>query len=184
MPTSVIRDYLARRTHDGLREIIQIFRHDFVQYMGMILSWSTLIDGEAQADAHADQLFREAAARLQAETQRVFTLTSSRLHPVFDESLPEAQLGAFWDTFYSGFIATTTPELAQLETETLSLVAYPAFALVIERQLGMSADGDTIAELLLRPFDRLRVMFQPEAFDTRVAEVVTSRHDNHPTPAD
>jgi hypothetical protein len=182
MPTPTISAYLTRAGNDGLREVIQIFRHDFVQYMGMILSWVTLIEAEAAAVPDADVAFRAAAAQLQGDTERIFNEASVRLRPDIPDNGDAAQLNLFWETFFSGFSADTVPTLAALETQTLALVRQPAFGALIESSLGAVAEGDSIGGLLLRPFERLRAMFQPAIFDARVAEVVNSRHHHDALP--
>jgi hypothetical protein len=182
MSMPAISAYLTRSSHDGLNEVIQVFRHDFVQYLGMILSWVTLIEGEANAAPDADPAFKAAAAQLQANTERAFNTASARLRPIVPADGDVSQLNGFWDTFFTEFKASAVPALDALETQTRALVGQPAFATVIESGLGMVAEGDSIGGLLLRPFERLRAMLQPEAFDARVAEVVASRRSSDTTP--
>ncbi len=182
MPTPAISVYLARSSHDGLNEVIQVFRHDFVQYMGMILSWVTLIESEASAAPDADQAFKAAAAQLQRSTERAFNSASARLRPAVPAAGDSAALCGFWDTFFATFKAEAVPALAVLEAQTQALVSQPAFATFIESSLGAAAEGDSIAGLLLRPFERLRAMLQPETFDARIAEVIASRYSSDAAP--
>lgn len=183
MPTPAISAYLAHSGQDGLNEVIQVFRHDFVQYMGMILSWATLIEGEANAAPGADQAFKEAAAQLQRSTELAFNSASARLRPAVPANGDTAALHHFWDTFLAAFKAETVPALAALEAQTQALVKLPAFATLIESSLGVIAEGDSIAGLLLRPFERLRVILQPDVFDARMAEVIASRQHSDTPPS-
>lgn len=182
MPTPAISAYLARSGQDGLNEVIQVFRHDFVQYMGMILSWATLIEGEASAAPGADQAFKEAAAQFQRSTEHAFNSVSARLRPEVPDGGDTAALHRFWDMFLVTFKVDTAPTLAALEAQTQALVGLPAFTTLIEASLGVIAEGDTIGGLLLRPFERLRVMLQPDVFDARMAEVIASRQHSGTPP--
>lgn len=177
MVTPVISAYLTRSNHDGLREVVQVFRHDYIQYLGMILSWATLIEAET-VTLDADPAFRAVTALLRTSAERAFEEASARLRPeipVYDEP---AQRIAYWEAFFREFSASALTTLAELEAQTTALIKQPAFDALIENGIGAAAEGDTIAELLLRPFERLRAMLQPAVFDARMAEIVASRRSD------
>lgn len=182
MTTPAISAYLSGSNHDALREVVQVFRHDYVQYLGMILSWATLIEAEAAVPG-ADSVFTAAAAALQANAERAFTEASARLRPDIPADDEPARLIAFWEAFFDDFSASALPALAALEAQIEALISQPAFDALIENSLGAAAEGDSIAGLLLRPFERLRAMLQPAVFDARIAEIVASRRSSASPPA-
>jgi hypothetical protein len=88
MPGPAISKYLSQHTDKGFNEVATVFRHDFVQFMGMVHSWTVMIDGEiSMADAStlaglvAIDRFRDAAADLQRTAERLFNETQTRLRP-------------------------------------------------------------------------------------------------------
>jgi hypothetical protein len=169
-----IASYLEQHGADGFRELTSIFRHDYVQFLGMLQSWMALIEAEiattpveAYRDAASAQTFRRAAAYLQHKVDFLFNDSRARLHP----ALTSAPLLEQWETFFSEFRAYALPRLERLERATRTLIAFPTFTDVIEKSFSGAADGESIKDLILKPYSRLRDIMDIEAFDARVADL-------------
>ncbi len=176
MPGQAIAQIIEQHAANGFQEITSIFRHDFVQFLGMLQSWMVLIEAEILATpdemysqpAHA-AAFRHDAALLQRKVDHLFNESRARLYPTLDNPAHALQQ---WDDFFSEFRLYAQPRLHRLEKRTRQLVAQPAFAEVIESTLGVAAgDDDTIADLLLKPYTRLREVLDADHFNRRVAEL-------------
>lgn len=183
MPGPVISEYLEKHTYKGFDEVASVFRHDFVLYAGMLSSWTALIDAEvmmaseaAFATEQSAEQFRQASSQLQSKTEAVFAKTSAHLYPKAEpapDKEPFAQVKQTWDDFFAEFRTFALDELNALETEVRAFTKLQDFEAVIEEKLSPLAEGDAIAMLLLRPFERLRDLLNPERFDARMAETMS-----------
>ena len=184
MPGKAIAHYIEQHASSGFQEIVSIFRHDFTQFLGMLQSWMVLIEAEiltAPAEAYSspdDALtFRQTTAQLQGKVDRFFKESRSHLYPTLDNSPPTHEsFVQQWDTFYSEFRTYARPRLIRLEKYTRRLVAHPAFAEIIETTLGAAAGDDTIEDLILKPYTRLREVLDAERFDARIAEMTQNNN--------
>jgi hypothetical protein len=173
----VIARYLEQHTSAGFLEVSSIFRHDFIQFLGMLQSWMVLIDAEIVVtpsenfgDYESAEVFRRDAAKLQRNVERLFNSAKKRLHPTLDEHNPHYFIQ--WESFYAEFGEYTHPHLKRLERATRRLTQQPAFDTVIEKSLGEAAGDETIAVLILKPYSRLYDLLDAEKFDLRVAELI------------
>ncbi len=186
MPGPAISKYLAQYTDKGFNEVTTVFRHDFVQFMGMLHSWTVMIDGEISTADHstltdlaAAERFKEASAELERATERVFNDTQSRLRPEIVPANSVDQIShviQIWDRFYNDFGVYAMKELSTLEKQMRQFVTYGEFDILIEKTLSPMAQGDSIKELLLKPFDRIRDLLDANQFDTRIAQVLGKKH--------
>lgn len=186
MPGQAISKYLMQHTDKGFNEVATIFRHDFVQFMGMVHSWTVMIEGEISAadvsmltDPVATARFRELSADLQRTAERIFHETQARLRPEID---PANRLDGVshilqtWDRFYVDFGLYAVTELDALEKQMRQFVTYSEFDTLIEKTLSPMAQGDSIKALLLKPFDRIRDLLDAKQFDVRIAQVLGEKH--------
>jgi hypothetical protein len=186
MPGPAISKYLAQHTDKGFNEVATVFRHDFVQFMGMLHSWTVMIDGEistadvsALTDVAAVARFRDTSAELQRAAERIFNETQARLRPEIDpaNSLNGASpILQTWDRFYNDFGVYAMMELNTLEKLMRQFVTYSEFDTLIEKTLSPMAQGDSIKTLLLKPFDRIRDLLDANQFDARIAQVLGEKH--------
>ncbi len=182
MPGLAISQYLQQHTYDAFNEVVTVFRHDFVQYIGMLHSWTTLIEAEVTAapdssftNPAASQPFRKAADDLRRLIEEAFHDTTSRLRPAIPHisathANTVAYLSECWDKFFNEFVTSTLPRLKQLEDQTCQLVRHPDFDRVIEKNLGAAVE-EPIKDMILRPYKRLSEMLNAENFDKRIGEV-------------
>jgi len=186
MPGPAISKYLTQQTDKGFSEVASVFRHDFVQFMGMVHSWTVMIDGEismADVSTFNDQTaidrFREAAADLQRNAERIFNATQLRLRPEVNSTNSADRVSLIlqtWDRFYSEFGIYARAELDALEKMMRQFVTYSEFETLIEKTLSPMAQGDSIKVLLLKPFDRIRDLLDANQFDARIAQVLGEKH--------
>jgi hypothetical protein len=186
MPGPAISKYLTQHTDKAFNEVTTIFRHDFVQFMGMVHSWTVMIDGEiSMADdafftnVAAKAHFQDASAELQRVAERVFNDTQARLRPelAYSDTIDRAAYTLqTWDTFYNDFGAYAAIELSALEKLMRQFVTRAEFESVIEKPLSPMAQGDSIGVLLLKPFDRIRSLLDADQFDARIAQVLGEKH--------
>jgi hypothetical protein len=172
----VIARYLEKHAADGFAEVTSIFRHDIIQFLGMLQSWMVLIEAEIMdtpdemySDAEAAAQFRRDAARLQRKVDHFFNEVRPQLYPTLDPNNPHILLQ--WEAFLVNFCAYAQPIIKKLERATRRLVAQKAFADVIEKSLGAAAGDDTIESLVLKPYSRLMDVLDAKKFDARVAEL-------------
>lgn len=179
MPGKAIEQIIGQHHANGFQEVSSIFRHDFVQFLGMLQSWMVLIEAEIlatsdegyQTPAQAAE-FRHEAALLQRKVDHLFNEARSRLYPALDEQTTSpVQMLQHWDAYFSEFRTYARPRLNSLEKRTRQLVEHTAFADVVEKTLGAAAGDDTIADLILKPYTRLREVLDADHFDARVAEL-------------
>jgi hypothetical protein len=161
---------------------VTIFRHDFIQFSGMLHSWTALIDGEVVAEPDSalsePEAFRRASAELQEHVERVFQDTRDRLHPEIAQSETldaAAHVTQAWDDFFKTYGAYATSELNALEDLTRQFSARKDFDAIIEKKLSPMADGDSIKILLLKPYDRIRALLKEEVFDARISEMLNGK---------
>lgn len=182
MPGSAITEYIAQDTYEAFTEITTIFRHDFVQYLGMLHSWMTLIEVEvsetpaaAFASPATQQAFTQAAAKLAQTVADTFHETSARLRPTLpridaDEQATIAYINTAWGKFYTDFGMYALPRLQTLEQHTRQFISESEFENIIEKNLGAAAD-EPIQVLLLRCYDRTLNLLHADNFNKRIAEV-------------
>lgn len=186
MPGPAISKYLTQYTDKGFNEVATVFRHDFVQFMGMVHSWTVMIDGEITAadesvftDPAGKQRFVDAALELQRSAERIFQETQSRLRPEIgpDNALDRAAyILQTWDRFYDEFGVYALSVLNPLEKQMRQFVGYAEFETLIEKPLSPMAQGDSIKSLLLKPFDRIRDLLDANQFDARIAQALGEKH--------
>jgi hypothetical protein len=195
MPQPVIARYLTQDTYDGFKEVTTIFRHDFVQYMGMLHSWMTLIEAEVnEAPAHlypsAESMrdFRQLTAELADQVAQTFQQTTAQLRPALPpiRVQTEADVVAYvckaWDQFFTDFVAGTLPQLQTLEKATRQFTDRPEFEAVVETRLAPAAQ-EPIKGLLLRAYERTQSLLDPHTFDQRAAEALSLRPGHNTTTA-
>ena len=182
MPGPVVSKYLTQHLDKGFNEVVTVFRHDFVQFMGMLHSWMVMIDGElifideaTIANSETTAQFRSTSAELQSVTERIFNETQTHLRPQLDSTeTPDriAYIFTTWDRFYADFGAYATGELNALEKQMRQLITYSEFDTLIERPFSPMAQGDSIKVLLLKPFSRIRDLLDVNQFDARIAQAL------------
>lgn len=189
MPGPAIAQYLQQHTYEAFNEVVTVFRHDFVQYMGMVHSWMTLIDAEVVAapdtsfaNPTASQPFRQAVSELRQAVEDMFNDTTSRLRPTIplinlNPGATTVYISECWDRFFYEFTTSVLTRLSHLEERIRSLVKQADFESVIERTLGAAVE-EPIQDMILRPFKRLREMLNADFFDNRMAEVLNSRKNS------
>lgn len=190
MPGPAISQYLDNDTYEAFKEISSVFRHDFAQYMGMLHSWMTLIqveieeiDEAACPDVTQLQTFYKQTNELCAFVESAFQETTARLHPQVPQLETEnhkeitIHLQKAWDKYYGDFTETSRPQLQSLHERMQAFTESGGFKDLIEKRLGEAA-GEPVHNLILRPFDKMLSILNPENFDSRIADVVTSRNGN------
>jgi len=163
---------------EAFREITSVFRHDFVQYAGMIQSWTHLIEAVVLAapdqdfsSPHNARVFRRQVAELNQKTEQFLHQARRHLHTERDPDHPAVEN---WQQFQADFIAYAHPRIQFIERLTQQVIAAPDFETIVERTLGASVPDDTVKGLLLRPFSRLREVLDTRTFDRRIGDVLRS----------
>lgn len=182
MPGPVVSKYLTQHLDKGFNEVVTVFRHDFVQFMGMLHSWMVMIDGELMlideetiAKSETTNQFRSASAELQVITERIFNETQTHLRPQLDPTeIPDRISYIFktWDQFYADFGVYATGELDALEKQMRQLVTHSEFDALIEKPFSPMAQGDSIKDLVVKPFSRIRDLLDVSQFDARIAQAL------------
>ncbi|MBZ0287822.1 MAG: hypothetical protein K8I30_09425 [Anaerolineae bacterium] len=184
MPDTIIARYLEQHSEKGFHEICSIFRHDYIQFVGMLQSWMALIEAEVMdtpVDAFSSSTtarrFKRAAADLQAAINRLYDDSRARLYP---EPQP-AECGTLlqqWQSFFQDFSNYAKPALTQSEAMMQRFVTQKDFERIIEHNLGAAAGDDTIRSLMLKPYERLQQVLDAHYFDARVAEILDDSRKN------
>lgn len=183
MPGKNITQYVEQHAEKGFHEVSSIFRHDYVQFLGMLQSWMALIEAEvmdtpddAYTSPAAARRFKRAASQLQHMINSLFEESRARLYPQLNEGEKRyvSSILKRWDVFFDDFNAFAQPVLWRSERLMRRFVASEEFERVIEKKLGGTSldEGDTIQDLMLKPYERLREVMDASRFDLRVAEVV------------
>ncbi len=186
MPDTVIEDYIQRDTYAAFDEITTVFRHDYVQYMGMLHSWMSLIEMEAlEAPASAFstagtmQAFQRDIQLVSGVIASTFQETTALLHPVLapvqmaSKQATAAYIQTAWENFFHDFVKMVLPRLQMVEKATREFTRQPEFQQVIEGNLGKAA-GEPVAILLARCYERTYQLLQADTFDKRMGEILQS----------
>lgn len=186
MPDTVIEDYIQRDTYAAFDEITTVFRHDYVQYMGMLHSWMSLIEMEALeapvstfSTPAAMSVFQHDIQMVSKVIANTYHETTALLHPVLtpiqSASKPEtaAYVQAAWEKFFHDFVKMVLPRLQMVEKVTREFTRQPEFEQVIEQHLGQAA-GEPVATLLTRCYERTYQLLQADTFDKRMGEILQS----------
>lgn len=181
MPESTISAYLDAQGKTAFDEIVSVFRHDVVGVFGMVHSWAVLV--ESEVSGAPDELFQSSESRAQFHklvslvertVAQGFSLCRERLYITLSAEGPLSSdfLLNEWKRFYEGFVSYAAPRLQQLEMLVRQMTEHADFENVVQRPLAPMADDDRIDGLLLRLFERLQELFNPQFFDKRIAEIV------------
>ncbi len=186
MPGTAIEQYIKRDTYAAFNEIVTVFRHDYVQYMGMLHSWMTLIEVEALEAPETDFSTAETMQTFQKEIQMVSGVIASTFQETTALLSPELKplsaaskqttinyIQTAWEKFFGDFVKRVMPRLQIVEKATREFVKLPEFQHVIEKHLGAAA-GETIENLLLRCYERTYQLLQADTFDKRIGEILQS----------
>ena len=179
MAGPTIQRHLATCSEENFQEIVQIFRHDIVLYLGMLLSWGALFEAEtAESDSPS---FTALTAAMMASVQQSYTTMQQRLHPPFPQLAGPAPCAETvhqaWDTFYNEFSRAARHEFDGLRQQTYEYITAPEFQTIIQRNLGPAAGDEPIDQSLVRCHEKLMRLLDAAYFDQRVAEALESRSD-------
>lgn len=177
MPGATIEHYLASGSEAHFQEVAQVFRHDFVLYAGLLLSWATLFEGEVLALAEAPKAFTAATSDLVRATQQLHDNAQPHLNPALldDQQDCDLKLALIWDAHYADFVAFARPLINRLEIQIRDYTARPEFRTIIQQSLGPAAGHEPIDQMLLNAHKKLITMLEPDRFDQRMAGVLAAQ---------
>ena len=171
MPGAAITQHLATGTEDVFNAVVQIFRHDFVLFAGMLYSWTTLFETEVP---DTQPIYAHMTRQLQQATQQFFDDSQPRLYPQYlpPQTPSHHHICDWWDRFYADFRDYIRPRLIRLGAYLRTYIHRPEFVSVLQASLGPAANNERIDKLLLGAYNKLLLLFDAQHFDRRVAEAL------------
>lgn len=179
MQGTAVEHFLATDAETHFERLAQIFRHDFILYAGMLLSWASLFEGEVVTQPEIPSTFASATEDLMLAVQKLHDSAQPHLYPRLPE--PNGQQShseqaepvvTAWKIHYNDFAVYMRPHLERLEPQITAYVARPEFETVIQQSLGAAAGGSDIGHLLFDSYTKLLALLDPDQFDQRIAAVM------------